>query len=158
VDAPGNSFVVGWTTGGLIGNTQTGIDDYFIANYDSSGTLTWLKQLGVASAYSVAQAVTVDASGNGFVAGWTRGGLDGNTQTAADDYFIAKYDSSGTLIWLKQLGVALEDSVANGVAVDASGNSFVAGYTSAGLDGNPPLPADYFYDYFLANYSSTGTL
>jgi len=155
VDASGNSYVAGFTTGGLDGNTQTGIDDFFIARYDATGTLTWLKQLGVASQTSYAQGVAVDASGNSYVAGYTAGGLDGNRQIGNQDYFIAKYDATGTLTWLKQLGVASQTSYAQGVAVDASGNSYVAGYTAGGLDGNPQIGNQ---DYFIAKYDATGTL
>ena len=153
VDASGNSYVAGYTTGGMYRNTQTGIDDCFIAKYDATGTLTWLKQLGVASQTSYAQGVAVDASRNSYVAGYTAGGLDGNTQTGIDDYFIAKYDATGTITWLKQLGVASKTSYAQGVAVDASGNSYVAGSTNGGQDGYTHTAID---DYFIANYNSSG--
>jgi len=43
--------------------------------------------------------VATDASGNAYVAGYTKGGLDSNTLagTANDDedYFIVKFDSNG---------------------------------------------------------------
>jgi hypothetical protein len=38
----------------------------------------------------------VDSSGSVYVGGYTNGGLDGNTLTGIDDFFISKYDSSGT--------------------------------------------------------------
>jgi Beta-propeller repeat len=37
VDASGNVYVVGYTSGGLDGNTQSGNSDFFVAKYDSAG-------------------------------------------------------------------------------------------------------------------------
>jgi hypothetical protein len=125
---------------------------------DATVTLTlhagWLAQLGVASQQSYAYGAAVDSVGNSFVAGTTTGGLDGNSQTGLDDYFIAKYDAVGTLTWLQQLGAPSADSEAHAVAVDMAENSYVAGGTSVGLDGNPQTGE---YDYFLANYNSAGS-
>jgi hypothetical protein len=53
------------------------------------------KQLGVAGADAWGQAVATDVSGNVFVAGYTNGGLDGNTLTGNYDFFVTKYDSNG---------------------------------------------------------------
>ena len=55
--------------------------------------------------------------------------------------------------WLKQMGVAFQYSLATGVAVDASGNSYVAGSTNGGQDGYTHTAID---DYFIANYNSSG--
>lgn len=65
---------------------------------DGGGSsLEWsgTKQLGVAGAPTAADSVAVDASGNVYVTGNTAGGLDGNTLTGTEDFFLAKYDSSG---------------------------------------------------------------
>ena len=40
--------------------------------------------------------VTVDSSGNIYVTGETKGGLDGNTNSGSNDIFLVKYNSSGT--------------------------------------------------------------
>ena len=133
---------------------RSGNEDYFIAKYDASGTRIWLKQLGVASQLSRASGVAVDASGNSYVAGLITGGPAGNTQIGNQHYFIARYDASGTRLWLKQLGVSSWSVVADGVAVDGSGNSYVAGLTTGALPGNTQTGT---YDYFIANYNSSGS-
>ena len=51
-----------------------------------------------------ANAVATDSSGNVYVIGGTKGGLDGNTSTGDTDLFVIKYNSSGTKQWTKQLG------------------------------------------------------
>jgi uncharacterized delta-60 repeat protein len=155
VDASGNSFVVGATSGALNGNSQTGDYDFFIAKYNSSGTLQWLRQLGAASTSSQGYGVSVDSSGNTYLAGHTSGGLNGNSLTGFNDFFVAKYNASGTLQWVRQMGRASSDSYGKGVGVDASGNSFVAGYTTGGLNGNSQTGTN---DFFVAKYNTSGTL
>ena len=53
------------------------------------------KQLGVAGKVTYGYSVATDASGNVYVAGYTKGGLDGNTLTGTQDFFVTKYNSSG---------------------------------------------------------------
>ena len=52
----------------------------------------------------------------------------------------------------KQLGTSSID-IANGVAVDSSGNVYAAGYTSGALDGNTNAGG---YDLFVVKYNSSG--
>ena len=153
-DGSGNIFVAGRTTGGLDSQTLTGTDDLFVTKYDSSGTKLWTKQLGVASAFTAGYGVATDSSGNVFVSGSTDGGLDGNTLTGTWDLFVTKYDSSGTKLWTKQLGVASADTFGRPVATDGSGNIFVAGSTNGGLDGNTLTGTS---DFILTKYDSSGT-
>ena len=53
------------------------------------------KQMGVAGQPTYGYSVATDASGNVFVAGNTTGGLDGNTLTGTQDFFVTKYNASG---------------------------------------------------------------
>ena len=43
-----------------------------------------------------ANGVATDSSGNVYVTGGTKGGLDGNTNAGFNDLFVVKYNSSGT--------------------------------------------------------------
>ena len=108
----------------------------------------WTAQMGdIGPAATSASGVATDSSGNVFVAGQTSGGLDGNTLTGNYDFFVTKCNSSGVKQWTKQLGVASKDTSASGVATDSSGNVFVGGYTSGGLDGNTLTGSK---DFFLS--------
>lgn len=156
LDTSGNIYVAGYTTTGLDGNTQTGTEDFFVARYSSSGARLWTRQLGVASQDTEAYSVTTDSLGNVFVAGDASGGLDGNTLTGYTDFFVTKYDSSGTKQWTKQLGAASASIHATGVASDSSGNIYVAGSTDNGLDGNT-LSGTGNTDLFFTKYNSSGT-
>jgi len=144
--------VTGYTNGGLDGNTNSGYGDIFLVKFNSSGTKQWTKQLGTSSSDS-GNGVTTDSSGNIYVTGYTKGGLDGNTNLGYNDIFLVKYNSSGTRQWTKQLGTTYTD-YGLGVITDSSGNIYVTGYTPLGLDGNTNSGG---YDIFLIKFNSSGT-
>jgi hypothetical protein len=153
-DASGNVYVAGSTLGGLDGNTLTGRRDLFVTKYDSSGVKQYTRQLGVAGQYyTEGKSVATDANGNVYVAGWTTGGLDGNTLTGTYDLFVTKYDSSGVKQYTRQMGVAGQATYGESVATDANGNVYVAGYTYSGLDGNTLTGTR---DFFVTKYNSSG--
>jgi hypothetical protein len=54
--------------------------------------------------------------------------------TGAVDVAIAKFDPGGGVIWARGFGGPASDQVPTGVAVDAGGNVFVAGYALQGAD------------------------
>ena len=154
-DSGGHVYVAGSTKGGLDGNTLTGSYDFFLSKYNSSGVRLYTKQLGVAGRDTVATAVATDANDNVYVAGYTTGGLYGNTMQpdSTHEVFISKYDSSGVKQFTRQLGVAGEKKVGIAVAIDASGNIFVAGYTTGALDGYTMTGT---VDSFFSKYNSEG--
>jgi hypothetical protein len=114
---------------------------------------TGTKQMGAVGADTWAVSDATDASGNVYVVGYTTGGLDSNTLTGTSDYFLTKYNSSGVKQYTKQIGVAGTDTSGNSVATDASGNVYVSGTTTGGLDGNTLTGTS---DYFLTKYDSSG--
>ncbi len=152
VDGSGNAYVTGYTRGGLDGNTNAGGNDMFLTKYDTAGTKLWARQLGTAS-NDDGLGVSVDGSGNAYVTGYTRGGLDGNTNAGGNDMFLTKYDTASTKLWTRQLGTA-EDDYGLGVSVDGSGNAYVTGYTNGGLDGNTSAGS---VGMFLTKYDTAGT-
>jgi len=125
--------------------------DFFLAKYDSSGNSLWSRQLGTA-APDFGESIAVDGNGNAYVTGYTNGGLDG-ANLGGRDIFLAKYDSSGNFLWVKQLGTANED-IGYGVTLDSSGNAYVTGGTQGGLDGNTNRGD---YDIFMVKYDSSGS-
>ena len=151
-DSSGNIYVTGYTEGGLDGNTNSGESDIFLVKYNSSGAKQWTEQLGTSSKDD-GTSVTTDSSGNIYMTGFTTGGLDGNTNSGGTDMFLVKYNSTGTKQWTKQLGTSSLD-YGNGITSDSSGNIYVTGITSGGLDGNTIYGKN---DMFLVKYNSSGT-
>ena len=128
----GNVYLVGATSGGLAGNTLTGQQDAFLSQYGSSGTANWTVQLGAVSATTAANGVATDTSGNVYLVGSATGSLAGsNTLTGFQDLFVSKYDSSGTLQWTKQQGVAGQYSAGTALAIGSDGSVFVVGWTGS---------------------------
>lgn len=150
-DTSANIYVAGYTFGNLDGNTNAGSSDVFIVKYDSSGIKQWTKQIGTLSV-DVAYGIATDGIGNIYIAGYTSGGLDGNTNAGGTDSFVIKYDSSGMKQWTKQFGTISNDYT-NSIATDSCGNTYVAGYTLGGLDGNTNTGG---YDLFIVKYDAVG--
>ncbi len=148
VDASGNAYISGVTFGSL-GGTNAGGADAFLTKFDSSGNELWSQQIGTASTDS-SRSVAVDASGNVYISGRTEGNL-GGTNAGGADAFLSKFDSSGNELWSQQIGTATYD-YSNSVAVDASGNAYISGYTLGSLGG----PHAGSYDAFLVKFDSSG--
>ena len=77
--------------------------------------------------------ITADASGNVYAAGWFTQtpivygafSLNNNGTGSTHDCLIVKYDPSGNVLWAKKAG-GINRDLARSVAVDASGNAYVA--------------------------------
>ena len=120
--------------------------DGFVARFDKTGTnLIYLTYLG-GSADDFVASVAVDTNGNAFVTGFTdspnfptknaldptiNGILNKRNKAYAGDAFVAELDPSGSnLVFSTYLGGSGVDS-GNGIALDLSGNIYVAGTTTS---------------------------
>ena len=123
-------FFSGTASFGSTNIVCTGFENMFVARYDGAGNLLWVRKAGGAS-YDEGRAVVVDASGNTFVAGFFQGtaafGSTNVTSVGESDMFLAKYSSSGTLLWVRKAGGTDFDE-AHGLALDASGDVYLTGY------------------------------
>jgi len=79
-----------------------------------------------------------------------------NSHAGGEDAFVAKLDSAGALVWHTFMGTAGGGDGARGVAVDADGNVYVAGYTE-GSWGIPLAPYQSGKDVFVAVFDSNGS-
>ena len=80
---------------------------YFLAKYNSDGTLVWLKRAGGTGA-DIAHGIVVDSAGNIAIVGefQNTASFDSNSIVALGlgDAFIAKYDSNGNNLWARRGG------------------------------------------------------
>ncbi|HEY1021929.1 MAG TPA: SBBP repeat-containing protein, partial [Flavisolibacter sp.] len=86
-----------------------------------------------------------DADGNIYTTGYFQGNVDFDPgpgvvsfskPSAAHDAFITKFDAAGNFVWAKQIGGANE-TLAEAIAVDASGNVYIAGNYRGEVDFDP---------------------
>jgi hypothetical protein len=146
-DSYGNIYVTGRTWGSL-GGTNAGNVDIFLAKYDASGGIIWIKQLGT-NGNDEGRGIVVDSSGNIYITGETSGNLDGNVNAGIFDAFLSKYDTNGNKLWTKLIGTNADDE-GRGIAVDTFGNIYITGWTEGGLDGNINAGKS---DVFLTKFS-----
>lgn len=120
----------------------------------------WVASAGGAK-HDKTRGITVDAKGFAYITGEFSGDSKFGAQTiksAGDmDYFIAKLDPTGKILWARTGGGSLIDR-GYGVAVDAAGNVYATGHyqsADAAFDGQK-VSLVGGYDIFLAKYDADG--
>ncbi len=154
-DTAGHAYTAGFTWGSLPTFTNAGGADLFLARYDASGTQTLLRQWGTGG-NDLAYDMEVDVSGNIYLTGYTTGNLGGETNNGFEDAFLTKLDSSGNVLWTRLFG-GTGGEVSNALALDAAGQVWIGGSSSALPEGDVD-PGSIPSDAFLALYDSAGTL
>ncbi len=140
-----------------------------LGNYDRSRELvidpsvSYSTYLG-GSAEDDGYAIAVDGSGNAYVTGQTKStdfpiknGLHG-TNAGGFDVFVTELSPAGSLVYSTYIGGASNDS-GNAIAVDGSGNAFVAGGTNSS-DFPTQGPIQTFkgvVDAFVLELNATGS-
>ncbi|MDP6709209.1 MAG: SBBP repeat-containing protein, partial [Alphaproteobacteria bacterium] len=125
VDGSDNVIVAGETQDRLTDTAYGGNFDSFVTQFDTDGNEVWTRQ-AAPYASDGALALTVDASDNVFIAGYTNGAISTDlTSAGGSDAYLTKLDSSGSLVYNKQFGSTTGDR-ATAVTVDNAGNVFVA--------------------------------
>jgi hypothetical protein len=152
VTPDGISYLVGYTTGALVGTNAGGLD-LFVARYEIDGTRTWIRQRGGAGD-DAAQDAMYDPNDSGvWVVGYTTATLDGTTSGGGQDVFLSKFAADGTWQLTRQLGGAgTENSWGVGIATD--GTVYVECVTTAAFDGQSYAGGPE--DFCMAAYDKTG--
>lgn len=168
VDADGNVYVTGNISGEAIFNgtlfTGNGIFDVFIAKYDPSGNLLWLRTAGGIQGDS-GFGIKTDSDMNVYVAGYfseiaefsdDAGRVIHLPSSGRTDVFLAKYSPSGNLIWAKKAGGAFDDEATN-LAIDAQNNIFITGFfADRCYFGSKTAMSIGNTDVFIARYDTAG--
>jgi hypothetical protein len=128
VDDAGNLYVVGSTRVGS-GDAYLGQDAYLV-KLDPEASVLWKQRLAgysvLPGTYTIIpMGVAVTGGGDAWLHGVvTDGALPGQAYAGSVDGFVAKYDSSGKLMWARQWGTTERDQQAL-VALDPLGNGYV---------------------------------
>ena len=174
VDTSGNAFVTGLTfssnfptTLGAFQMTYGGADAFVTKLNPTGSGLVYSSYLG-GSGLEEGNAIAVGDSGNAYITGYTGSGdfptTAGAFQTAfrgLSDVFVTEVSSTGSgLVYSTYLGGSDIDR-GYGIAVDTSGNAYVAGFTESG---DFPTTAGAFqtalsggYDAFVTKLNPTGS-
>jgi len=160
VDGIGNVYLAGnsyadWGTNPV--RAYSSNSDVFAAKLTSAGAKTWHTFLG-GNGYDDGQGIAVDGSGNVYVSGSSDVGWGSPVRaySTGNDAFAAKLSSAGALTWNTFLGGVAYDN-GNDIAVDVSGNVYVAGYSTDSW-GSPVRADSGAGDAFAAKLSSSGAL
>lgn len=168
-DNVGNCYVTGYFFGTATFSGVTivsqGSQDIFIAKYNTSGILQWVKQGGGVSA-DIGSAIITDHADNVFVTGQFSGTalFDGQSLTSMTnpstglpsfDIFTAKYDSGGNLVWVKQ-GAAPYTDRGMDLGTDTAGNVYVTGQFSDTITFDQTHNNNMFNAVFLIKYDTDG--
>ncbi len=156
LDTNNNVFIKGTFNGTLrIGSATITGNESFITKFSSSGSFSWVKAIKSTN-------VIVTNSGDCIFAGYFTGSISIEANNfnsfGNEDILIGKYDTNGTLIWIRQAGGTGID-IANDLKVDANGNIYVTGSFSSNsnFSGNT-INSVGLEDYFIAKYQTNGTL
>lgn len=127
----------------------------------TSATISWVNTLAGTGNGEI-YATTTDANGNVYVSGYFEGTYASHnpsiTSISVGDFYIAKFDSTGTEIWMKNFGATVGAGVKD-IVVDSSGNVFGTGWYcgTATIGALGAIAATGNCDGFLLKLSSSGT-
>ena len=169
-----NSYVIVQTdspsltvTPGLISDVLNGINDAYIAKFDSCGNFVWATYLGTTD-FDSGEKIIVCPDGNIAFTGYTQGaglpttpGCFQAANAGQYDCFLGKVSPGGVLLWLTYFG-SLGSDFAYDISTDFNGNLFIGGTTTSN---NLYTTASSFQqtfggntDAFIAKFSKNGIL
>jgi hypothetical protein len=154
VDSSGNAYITGYT-----GSTDFPLENAYQATYKGGDTDTFISKLGPngdtlifstflgGSSDDLAYGIAIDTSGNASIIGATKSAnfpMHNAYQAAHGggdrDAFISKLGPGGTTLTYSTFLGGTSDDWGNAIAVDSSGNIYIAGQTAST---NFPIQGSY---------------
>jgi hypothetical protein len=138
IDGSGNCYITGYFNGtsatfGTTTLTNAGINDIFIVKYNNAGNVVWAKRAG-GTDFDEGHSISTDVNGNSYITGFFRGTITFGTFTfttftaaGGPDIFVAKYDSSGNVIWAKNVSYGINPDIGDGISI-SHGKAYVTGH------------------------------
>lgn len=160
-DANGNTCYTGYALGTtqMCGMTSNSVPEAYISKYDSAGNCSWAYRIQTRGT-SAGNDIKVDGDGNIYLVGdfqsqATFGGTTINSKGTSDG-FVAKYNSAGTLIWVKGIGGYKTDA-AFGISNIVNGVFYITGqFDSTAIFGSDTLTKIGGGDVFIAKMDTGG--
>ena len=173
LDASGNAYLTGYTYAWDFPTANAAYaqlhltPDGFVTKIDPTGTTLLYSTFVGGGSTDIFSGIAVDSSGSAWVTGYSYSfdfpvmNAYQSTLNGSPNAVVLKLSSSGSLQYSSFFGST--NVFGQGVAVDASGNAYVAGYVPTG--GSVPTTTGAFqtasqgsYDAFAAKFTSTGGL
>jgi len=166
-DSVGNIYVTGEYNGtstfGTITLPFSGSRSIFLVQYNAiTGVAQWA-QTGTGTVNMSGQGVAVDSLNNVYMTGFFTATTTFDTITVTavgtTDMFVAKYNNSGTIQWVRTAGAASSSNSGYGVAVDPADNIYVSGaFQNMTTFDTITVTAVGSFDVFMAQYNTSGTV
>jgi hypothetical protein len=142
--------------------TCQGFSDVFVAKLNSAGAWLWAKRAGGMS-YESCNAISVDANGNVYLAGGYNSdtcifGTITMTNSTSETYdvYVAKLDTNGNWIWVKD-GGGIGSDTAYGIKYLTDGHIVITGNIGSDASfGSSNLDCEGTYDVFVAALDNNG--
>lgn len=165
VDSATNIVVAGTFSGtvgfGAWGLVSSGGTDIFLVKFNAAGGVVWARRAGgtgTDSPLGLALGDDGDVFLTGLFSGTASFGSSNVVSSGNTDFFVARYDVAGNLVWVKRAGGMLYDQ-GSSVAADAGGNAYVTGsYYSGANFGGIGLTNLNSTNFFLAKYDPAGNV
>ncbi len=136
-DINGNVYITGAYTSssasfGSSTLTNVGGSDVFLVKCDTNGNVLWADNAGGSIYSDGATSVSVDTSGNAYITGYYLsspilfGSISLTNTGGTDNFFVTKYNTSGSVVWAKSAGVN-DGGQGNSIKADAIGNTYITG-------------------------------
>jgi type IX secretion system substrate protein/beta-propeller repeat-containing protein len=168
-DAHGNCFITGYFSSpslvfGIDTINNMGSYDIFLAKYDSAGNALWAKSAG-GNDSDEGNGIVTDLFGNIYLTGnfystIAHFGTDSViNNSGVGEFFLAKYDSVGNSIWVRN-GIGTMGDGGYGVATDPQGNAFSTGffYSPTIIFDTDSLINSNLCNIFIVKYDSSGNI
>lgn len=169
-DPAGNVYITGQFTDTITFDNTYPTNMYnaiFVVKYNANGAEQWFRRAGAAS-LNVVNGIAVDASSNVIITGDFEGDITffGSPNTTLthpypNRIFLAKYSSSGSLLWTTADGSDAEVTSQN-VGLDASGAPFIVGSYKCRLGsysdqyGEGTFNSIGYWDIYMGKYNAAG--
>jgi uncharacterized repeat protein (TIGR01451 family) len=139
-DATGNTYVTGTYYDSLVTTSITlhvpanMRQCCYLAKINASGSIEWAQNLYADSLNITAASIGLDDHGGLYVSGYHGNGAHfGTIQKPTTASYIAKFDTAGTVIWVKDLRIKVRNpqgGIEIGMVVERSGSFYIHGRAS----------------------------
>lgn len=170
-DGTGNAYWAGSLAGTVdfgCGTITDGNSDVmgFLAKRGPDGTCLWVAGITTSFYDAWVYGIAIDAQDRIYITGSCQGttqfgngvALSGSGST--DDWFVARYDTSGACVWAKRITNTSSGSEGRAIAIDDDGGVYVTGFAAGASFTFDPVTVStggFARQAVVVKYDSTGT-